>query len=153
MKTLEPFDAIITVSLNPAIDRVIEVPDFAVGAHQKSRPISRQPAGKAINVSRILGRLDIDNIATGFVGAAESELFHQSLAGPHTRAELIAIDSPTRENITITDPINHRDTHIRDASFEIGAQTLKRLHKKLHVLCRDKTLVIFSGSADRKSVV
>ena len=143
---MPPFDAIITVSLNPAIDRVIEVPGFALGGHQKGRVVSRQPAGKAINVSRALHTLGISSIATGFVGQDESDLFEKSLTSPTLHSELMAVQGATRENITIVDPQSHQETHIRDVGFTVTTKDVKRLKKKLHVLARDGVLVVFSGS-------
>ena len=45
---------IITVTLNPTIDRVIEVDNLAIGEHLVGRTVLRTPGGKGVNVSRVL---------------------------------------------------------------------------------------------------
>ncbi|MDP6381074.1 MAG: 1-phosphofructokinase, partial [Phycisphaerae bacterium] len=60
--------SIIVVTLNPAIDRIYEVPGFEVGQHQRGQLVSIQPAGKGANVSRILSILGSRCTLTGFVG-------------------------------------------------------------------------------------
>ena len=48
---------IVTVTLNPAVDKVLEVPGFHVGAHVRASVASLLPAGKGVNVARGLVRL------------------------------------------------------------------------------------------------
>ena len=64
------FRSIITVTLNPTIDRIIEVPGFMLGGHQHGRLRIREPAGKAVNVSRALSELGITSSAVGWVGSS-----------------------------------------------------------------------------------
>ena len=47
--------AIVTVGFNPAIDRVLECPDFHIGGHQAARQIARLAAGKAGKTPEKLG--------------------------------------------------------------------------------------------------
>lgn len=143
---------IITVNLNTAIDRVLEVPHLVVGDHAKGRQISRYPAGKAINVSRALARLRCDSVATGFVGQGESHQFEQFLqsTGPgRIICQLLTVRGQTRENITLIDPVLHTDTHIRDEGFEILDADFHRMMSKLGLLARANTLMVFSGSLPR----
>ena len=137
---------IVTVSLNPAIDRVIEVPDFKPGAHQVGREVSRIAGGKAVNVSRVLAALGVPNIATGFLGQENRADFEQILKGPLVKDELFLLPGRTRENVTIADPTTGRETHIRDLGLEVPAPALGRLVSKLKLLCSRRPVVIFGGS-------
>jgi len=144
-------DPIITVTLNPAIDRVIEVSGFAVGAHQRGRLIARAAAGKGVNVSRVLASLGVGNTATGFVGAGDLEFFEQSLAecaehGAATRPQFLAVKGCTRENLTIIDPESGVETHVRDLGMETSPADIDRLSKKINLLARPGGVVVFSGS-------
>ncbi len=71
--------AILTIGFNPAIDRILECPDFHIGGHQQAKQIARLAAGKAANVNRALAQLGTDSIATGFVGVDDLEFFHEQL--------------------------------------------------------------------------
>ena len=73
------FGSIVTVTLNPTIDRIIEVPGFTIGGHQQGRLHLREPAGKAINVSRALSELGLRNSAIGWVGMNAFDLFHEAM--------------------------------------------------------------------------
>ena len=58
---------IITVTLNPALDTVLESPKFGVGKHVSATRVVSYPAGKGINVSRALAAIGVRSVATGFV--------------------------------------------------------------------------------------
>lgn len=146
---------ILTVTLNTAIDRVLEVENFHIGGHLPATEVSRFPAGKGINLSRGLARLGRESIATGFVGHHEADHFEHVLKthpasgqGTPGRAvcQLLTARGPTRENITILDPIHHTDTHVRTAGYELTRQDVQRIISKLGLLSREGTLVVFSGS-------
>lgn len=139
-------ESIITVSLNPSIDRVLEVDKFTLGAHQLGREILRTPGGKAINVSRVLATLGVRNVATGFLGADNRQQFDQVLKDSMIRDEFFVIPGRTRENVTIVDRLAKQETHIRDVGLPVGERDVDRLMKKLELMTRRDCFVIFSGS-------
>ncbi|HOF17413.1 MAG TPA: 1-phosphofructokinase family hexose kinase [Phycisphaerae bacterium] len=138
--------AIITVSLNPAIDRVIEVENFTLGEHQVGHEIMRIPGGKAVNVSRVLKTLGVRNIATGFLGRDNRHEFDSVLSGHLVGDEFFLLPGRTRENITIADPKTNQETHIRNPGLTVDPRSLKRLATKLNLVCRQGHFVVFSGS-------
>ncbi len=137
---------VISVSLNPCIDRGIEVSDFAIGAHQVGRSLFRRPAGKAVNVARLLGKLDVPSLLIGFIGREQQEYFERYLNHPPSCCQLFPVNGETRENITIFDPSVGIQTHIRDRGFEITPSDTARLRKSLAQVARPGTIVTFSGS-------
>ena len=137
---------IITVSLNPAIDRVLEVEDFTFGAHQPARELSRTPAGKAINVSRVLAALDARSVATGFLGSENRSSYDPLFRDGRISDEFFLLPGRTRENVTIVDRTSGRETHLRDVGLKVERRYLDRLAKKLGLLSRADCIVIFSGS-------
>ena len=141
--------SIITVSLNPAIDRLIEVEGFTLGIHQVGREVRRVPGGKAVNVTRVLAALDTPNIATGFLGRENRGAFQSVLTNPIVSDEFILIPGLTRENITIADTTGARETHIRETGLAVSREDLQRLREKLERLIGPGAIVVFSGSTPR----
>jgi 1-phosphofructokinase family hexose kinase len=137
---------IIAVSLNPSIDKGLEVPDFKIGAHQRGRRLYRRPGGKAINLARTLGKLKIPTMLIGFIGKAQQDYFEHYVNSDWVSCQLFANSGKTRENITIIDPVNRVETHIRDVGFEVSPTDINRMRKKLALLAKPDTLVAFSGS-------
>ncbi len=137
---------IVCVSLNPAIDRVIETPELTLGAHQQGRDVSRTPGGKAVNVSRVLAALNTASVATGFLGAENRSAFAPAFASPLVRDEFFTLDGWTRENVTLADPVAAQETHIRCGGLAPSERFVERLARKLDLLCRSDATVVFAGS-------
>jgi len=141
--------AILTVGFNPAIDRILECPEFHIGGHQQARQIARLAAGKAANVNRALAQLGTDSIATGFVGAGEMEFFHEQLmsAGPgRILCRFVEVGGKTRENISILDPTRRLETHLRDRGFAVTSEEISFLEEKIAHALKPEDVVIFAGS-------
>jgi len=143
---MAPAASIITVGLNPAIDRVMEVPDFRLGGHQLGRVVRRTGAGKSVNVSRVLAAVGTPSIATGFLGADSRAEFDAVLQPPLMRNQFFILPGRTRENITLVDPLARQETHIRDVGLKVDARGLKRLTSKLELMVAPGGIVVFSGS-------
>ncbi len=137
---------IITVTLNTSVDRTLEVPCFAVGAHLKGRLVRMQPGGKGVNVARCLAALGVPAVVTGLVGRSELPLFRRSFRGTLVRVELVPIAGPTRTNTTILDPEGGTDTHIREAGSPVTSEEVGALRAKLRGLASSDALVAFCGS-------
>ena len=137
---------IVTVTLNTCIDRVVEVPGFAVGATLKGRALRRQPAGKGINVSRCLAALGHQSVASGFVGRAERPAFATEMARCGLAELLVEVNGRTRDNITYLDPEAHTETHVREEGFEVNQGDLARLDSALAAAVHPGDVVVFAGS-------
>lgn len=141
--------AIFTVGFNPAVDRIMECPDFHIGGHQMATQVGLLAAGKAANVSRALALLGSDSIATGFIGTGELELFHEQLMGMgpgRVLCRFVEVAGQTRENITIIDPKRRLETHLRDRGFNVTPAEMGVLEKKLQHDVKAGDVVVFSGS-------
>ena len=140
---------IVTVTLNPAIDRVLEVEQFKVGKHIKARRIGWYPAGKGVNVARVLGMLGTRCVATGFVGREDLSLFEEFLervGRGRIVMQMLIVRGGTRENITIMDPILDTETHIRDEGFTVQQEDVRRVISKVGMLAHEDTIMVFAGS-------
>ncbi len=133
--------------MHPAVDHVIEVGGLQLGQTCKGRLLARTPAGKGINVSRVAGILGLDSIATGFVGAGELDWFEAHLAAYGcSRSQLLSVPGETRCNMTFVDGVTGAHTHIRTTGFPVRQEDCDRLRRKLSLLARQGTTVVFAGS-------
>jgi 1-phosphofructokinase len=137
---------LITVTLNPSLDRTLEVPAFEVGGHLKGRVVRLQPAGKGVNVSRCLAALGVPSVVAGLVGRREVPLFHDSFADTRAEVALVPVDDSTRTNTTILDPERGTETHVREAGFQVRPEELAALRSRLAELAGPETLFAFCGS-------
>ncbi len=139
---------IVTVTLNPAVDKALEVPGFKVGAHARAEVRSLLPAGKGNNVARGIARLGGEVIASGFVGRDEESLFAGSLAEDGVETRFCAVAGRTRTNATVLDPEARTTTHLREPGFRVTDEDRRGVEGLLTQLIsgRSAATVVFAGS-------
>lgn len=123
---------IYTVTMNPALEFVSEVSDFEFDKNNISDFDLMLPAGKGINVSRVLKQLGLPTVATGFAGGFTGEFVEDWLRREDIKSEFISIDDNTRINIKIT---GSSKTVIESKGPSISHQELQEL---LYYLSRVK---------------
>ena len=123
---------IYTVTMNPALEFVSEVSDFEFDKNNISDFDLMLPAGKGINVSRVLKQLGLPTVATGFAGGFTGEFVEDWLRREDIKSEFIRIDDNTRINIKIT---GASKTVIESKGPSISHQELQEL---LYYLSRVK---------------
>jgi 1-phosphofructokinase len=101
---------IYTCTMNPAIDLFSEFTSFDPFVVNRSIFEEYQPNGKAINISFMLKKLGISNMATGFLGGFTGDFIEQELEASGIETAFIKVDGITRIN-----------TFIRENSMEYKA--------------------------------
>lgn len=140
---------IVTVTLNPALDKTLHVPNFAVGQHARARLVDLIPAGKGINVGRGLSRLGSRSTACGLVGRGELEAYGRVLEQEGVDCALTPIEGITRTNTTILDTECGTTTHLREEGFTVRDNDLCQLTDALRnrLESADRPVrVVFAGS-------
>ncbi len=139
---------ILTVTLNPAVDKALEVPGFAVGAHARATVKSLLPAGKGVNVARGVARLGGRAQAGGFIGRNEERMFAESLTEEGVEAEFCAVAGRTRTNTTILDPRARTTTHLRERGFRVTDEDVAAIGALLERKLGEwpQATVVFAGS-------
>jgi 1-phosphofructokinase family hexose kinase len=92
---------IITVTLNPVLDRTYVVPRLQFDDVVRSAPARLDWGGKGFNVSRALKALGTDSLAMGFLGGATGEKIAAGLRSLKIESDFTYIQEETRTNIVI----------------------------------------------------
>ncbi len=142
---------VITVTLNPALDREFVIEDFHINelhrvAHY--RDIMMSPGGKGINVSIALAKLGVQSIAIGILGGYVGRVLLAELSklSPLISTSFVHIDQETRENISIIDPRNHTLTEINSPGPVVEKHALDLLLKRYEIFLSRAEMVVLSGS-------
>ncbi len=136
---------IITVTLNTAIDHIIEVPSFRLGKTHRSKNAKAFPSGKGINVTRTLNVLGKKAVAMGFVGRSSLN-FYKTLDSDLCSMQLIVVDGKTRRNISIIDPEQNTLTHIINPGYEVSNSDLRKFKVSFQDNVNNGDVVVLSGS-------
>lgn len=141
---LSKFTMIYTVTLNPAVDRIMEIPDFSVGLTYIARKSQVHYAGKGINVSQTLSELGCSQEILALIG--ENEIYSYSSGLKKFTKTFIPVVGNTRNHITINDSKNHTETHLQDAGFTVTSDYVEQLTEILENKIKRNDWIVLSGS-------
>jgi 1-phosphofructokinase len=137
---------IVTVTLNPAIDKTLIVPAFRPGATNRATVDRVAVGGKGINVALNLRRLGCEVVATGFAGADDRHSSAAILARHGVEADFVTVAGETRVNLKLLDSTTGVETEINEPGFIVPPDALAALAAKLRAVARRASVMVFSGS-------
>jgi 1-phosphofructokinase family hexose kinase len=137
---------LICVQINPTLDRIIEVPGFAVGETLRAERSVTYPLGKAISVACAASTLGEFPLVISLVGEKEEEIYAQFLEERQIFCHLVPIAGKTRSNVTIIDPQSGSITHIREKGITPSQDALDTIQSLLQSNVDKDSVVCFSGS-------
>lgn len=136
---------IITVSLNPALDKTMMLPGFAVNTVNRVQTIRLDPGGKGINVSKTVKALGGETLAIGVLGGAAGGYIKAALDAMELPNDVVITGDATRTNIKIIDPVLQTSTDINEPGSPISEETLQAVWEKLTQVVGPGDTVVFAG--------
>jgi 1-phosphofructokinase/tagatose 6-phosphate kinase len=140
---------IITVTLNPALDKTLEVPNFTPGRRHRTVDQVAMPGGKGINVARAIKRLGQPVIATGIAGGATGTRIIEALNDEAILNAFVRIREESRTNTAVLDPTSGLQTEINERGPAVTQQELELFREKLLYLAKGASICVFAGSLPR----
>jgi 1-phosphofructokinase len=137
---------IYTVTLNPALDRTLNVPCLRVGELNRARGVRLDLSGKGINVSRLLRRLDVPSRIIGFVGGATGRAIQDGLTAEGFETIFIEVGGETRQNVTIVDEATGAYTKVNEPGATVEPADLAALRALISQAAAEGDLWVFNGS-------
>lgn len=133
--------SILTVTLNPCVDKTIAVERFLYGGLNRAKSVSAVLAGKGINVSRVLEASGIKQTATGFMGDYSGAL--------DINGSFVSVPGAVRTNIKLYDCESRVTTEVNEGGFEVSEEKLAEFNELYGKLLGECEIVVISGSAPR----
>jgi 1-phosphofructokinase family hexose kinase len=140
---------IITVTLNAALDKTLEVPNFTLGRRHRSVDQTTMPGGKGVNVARALRSFGEPVIATGLAGGATGNRIIEALNDEAILNSFVRIREESRTNTAVLDPTTGVHTEINERGPAVSSQELDLFREKLLYLAQGASMCVFAGSAPR----
>src|SRR6201992_2614239 len=140
---------IITVTLNPALDKTLQVPNFTPGRRHRTVDQVAMPGGKGVNVARAIKLLGQPVIATGFAGGATGTRIVEALNDDSILNDFVRIREESRTNTAVLDPTTGVHTEINERGPAVSAHDLELFRDKLLYLAKGASMCVFAGSLPR----
>ena len=137
---------VVTVTINPAIDQTISIPNFTAGTVNRVQASQMDAGGKGINVASFLSDFGQPATVTGFLGVANDEIFRRLFVQKGIEDRCVRIAGATRIGVKISDMAQHRTTDINFPGQAPEMADIARLFDILKELARDHEWFVLSGS-------
>ena len=139
---------VITVTLNPSLDRTLVTHFLSLGYHNWTRETTRlDPAGRAVNVSRALHLLGVATHAVILVGNDATGRSYQALLSEEEfPITVLRRTGRTRSNIVIKDTGHGNETFIGEDSDGVSVDDVAQVVEALRELIEPGDRVVFAGS-------
>lgn len=139
---------IITVTLNPALDKTAMVDVMRPNALNRLENVVTDCGGKGVNVSAMIQALGGQSVAAGFAGGGSGEELLARITGKGLRHDFVKIRDSTRTNLKVVD----RDgelTEFNEPGPEVSEEEWRALKEKLTAYAGKENTFVLSGSLCR----
>ena len=140
---------IITVTLNAALDKTLEVPNFTPGRRHRTVDQTTMPGGKGVNIARAVKRLGQPVIAAGLVGGATGTRIVEALSQESILNAFVRIGEESRTNTAVIDPTTGMQTEVNERGPEVSPAELDLFREKILYLAKGASMCVFAGSLPR----
>lgn len=137
---------IYTVTLNPALDKTVEIPSLTADRVNRIASVRTDPGGKGINVSKVIQKLGSESTAVGILGGDTGRAISRALIAMGIRTGFWFAEGETRTNLKIIDPVNHTNTDLNEPGLMVSEEILDGLLQELILKIHEGDIVVLSGS-------
>ncbi len=136
---------IITVTMNPAIDKTIEVENFEVGTLNRIIKSVFDAGGKGINVSKTINAIGGKTLATGFVGGSTGKMIVDALNLLNIENDFIYLEGETRTNTKVF-ANNAPVTELNEQGANVSEEKIADLLNKIAGYANEDAIFVLAGS-------
>ena len=144
---------IVTVTLNPAVDKVYWVQSLKICDIAQEEFLTRamrsstSAGGKGVNISRFLSAFGMDNVAMGFVGGNMGHIVVRYLRQKGVTTNFTWIHGETRVNVTLLEAGREFSPNLIDEPGpEVSALEIDRFLRRYQRMLRQASWVVIGGS-------
>ena len=137
---------IYTLTLNPALDKTVVIPRFAVNEVNRISSLRLDAGGKGINVSKVLVKLGGTSRATALLGGSTGQMIREMLSQQGIDLDCLEVSGQTRINLKIIDPEMNTNTDINEPGVYITEELTQRLFERFTKQLCAGDIAVLAGS-------
>jgi len=136
---------VVTVTLNPALDLTGHLQALTTGTVNQVERSALKPAGKGVNVAKVLAELGADVTATGFLGIENEAPFCQLFDDINVLDKFVRVQGSTRINVKLVEA----SSQVSDINFpgvNVTAAAMAEFETMLFDLSLTHDVFVIAGS-------
>lgn len=139
---------IVTVTMNPAIDKTVDIEHLEQGGLNRITHVEIDAGGKGINVSKTISQIGGKSIATGFIAGNSGQIIEKVMNDLGIETDFITISGETRTNTKVFEKSGEL-TELNEPGPVVEEKDVEVLFKKLESYAGEDTLFVLAGSIPR----
>ncbi len=136
---------VVTVTLNPALDLTGSLDSLSLGTVNVVNKGSLHPAGKGVNVAKVLAELGADVTVTGLLGADNQEPFCQLFEEIGATDKFIRVKGASRINVKLVENTG-KVSDINFPGVAVSQDDISRFEQTLFELAETHDVFVIAGS-------
>lgn len=136
---------IVTVTMNPAIDKTIDVEILERGGLNRIQHVELDVGGKGINVSKTIHEIGGSSIVTGFVAGNTGKMIENVMDEWNIQRDFIEVSGETRTNTKVFEKQGDL-TELNEPGPTVQEADMHELLEKLNGYANENTLFVLAGS-------
>lgn len=137
---------ITTVTLNPALDKTVNIEDFTIDSVNRVSTIRVDAGGKGINVSKVIKSLGGNSKVVAILAGNNGTFIKKYLEEIGIENDCLFIEGETRTNIKIVDKKNNTNTDVNENGATVSTETLNEVFEKQYRNMKENDILVLSGS-------
>lgn len=137
---------IVTLTLNPCLDKLIELDRLEPGEEAHAQAVMQAAAGKGINVSRMVRTLGGETLALWTCGGLTGERMRRLLAAEGLANLPLPIAGELRTNYTLVERTGRRSTRVYEPGPPVSEAEARSLREAVLRRVGPGDLLVLSGS-------
>lgn len=136
---------IVTVTMNPAIDKTVDIDALERGGLNRIHHVELDAGGKGINVSKTIHELGGMSLATGFIAGNAGKIIRNVMEEWQIENDFIEVSGETRTNTKVFESSGEL-TELNEPGPVVEEKDIKALLEKLLSYAGEDTLFVLAGS-------
>jgi len=136
---------VVTVTLNPAVDKTLFTSRVVMGTVNRIEEAINVPGGKGINVAKVLKAYDKDALCMGFLGGYNGKFIEDSIKEMGLKTDFTYVDGETRTSINLITEDGYVTEYLEPGPL-VNGTFVNSFVKKYTDTIKDADMVVISGS-------
>ena len=137
---------VITVTMNPCIDKTINVERMERGKTHRLKRVQNNISGKGINVSIALTHFQELTLCLGFNYSADARIVEKALDDQGVRHDFVIVEGGIRTNVKIFENEYGVMTEFNENGGCVGSEEQERLMEKIESWMEQTNIIVLDGS-------
>ncbi len=143
---MKPASPVITVTLNPALDKTVTIEQFEYGGLNRIKEMRTDAGGKGINVAKVLKQFDVAVNALGLTAGYQGQVIRDQLEKMGINSAMIEAAGETRVNLKMVDESTKQTTELNEPGFTVDEVLLEQFRDMFKSKAAEASIIVLGGS-------